>query len=181
MFDKLEKKLALYKKTGIYREPKEIEKREGKYIFIDHKRCINFASNDYLGLAASDRIKNIVAESFLRYGTSSSSSRLISGNYSLINDAEKEYAKYFGYEEAIFFPSGYQANLGLISALFDKDDIILFDKHVHSSIVKGMILSGASYFGFNHNSISHLRKRLSGFKEKKVSIITESIFSMDGD
>ncbi len=175
----LSKKIDFYKEAGIYRTPYEIGKREGKYLFIGNKRCINFASNDYLGIASANRINHIVAEAFLKYGTSSSSSRLISGNYSIINKAEEIYAKHFGYEDAIFFPSGYQANLALISALFDKEDTILFDKHAHSSIIKGIILSGAAYFGFNHNSVPHLKKRLS--RVKGASVITESLFSMDGD
>ena len=176
---RLLREISLYKKAWIHRKPCRIDRREGKYIIIGEKRCINFASNDYLGIASSNRINNIIAKAFLKYGTSSSSSRLISGNYTIINKAEKEYARYFGYEDALFFPSGYQANLALISALFSKDDIILFDKHVHSSIIKGIELSGANYFGFNHNSISHLRRRLSHLKG--ASVITESIFSMDGD
>jgi len=176
---RLFKKINFYKKAGIYRDPYRIDARKGKYILIGKKRYINFASNDYLGIASSNKINDIAAEAFLTHGTSSSSSRLISGNYSIINRAEEMYAEYFGYEDAVFFPSGYQANLALISALFDKDDIILFDKHVHSSIIKGIILSGANYFGFNHNSILHLKRRLSRLRE--ASVITESLFSMDGD
>ncbi len=179
--NKISKKLYLYKKGGIYRNPYKIDIRNGKYVFINKKKCINFASNDYLGIASSNKINQIVADSFFKFGTSSSSSRLISGNYSLINDAEKIYADYFGYEDAIFFPSGYQANLAVISALFQEDDIVLFDKHIHSSIIKGIILSGARYMGFNHNSISHLKRRLSNLNNNRVSIITESLFSMDGD
>lgn len=177
--NKLTKKMAFYKKAGIYRDPYSINAREGKYIRIGGKRCINYASNDYLGIASTNKINDIAAKSFLAYGTSSSSSRLLSGNYSITNKAEKIYAQYFGYENAMFFPSGYQANLAIISALFDRDDTVLFDKHVHSSIIKGIILSNATYLGFNHNSISHLRKRLSSLK--RASVVTESLFSMDGD
>ncbi len=180
IFEKIEKKLFFYKKEKLYRSPYKIEERQGKYVIIKGEKLLSFSSNDYLGLASSGRINKIVSDAFLKYGPSSSSSRLISGNYSLIVESEKKFAEYFGYEDAIFFPSGYQANIALISSLFEKDDIIVFDKHCHSSIIKGILLSGAKYFGFNHNSIDHLKKRLSKLKGS-ISLITESLFSMDGD
>ncbi len=176
----IQKKIELYKKSGLYRIPKEIKERKGKYIYLKDSVLLNFASNDYLGIAASGKANKIFADAFLQYGTSSSSSRLVSGNYSIINEAERIYARYFGYEDAMFFPSGYQANLALISGLFDKGSNIVFDKHVHSSIIKGIILSRANYYSFRHGSFSHLEKRLKETKEG-VAVITESLFSMDGD
>jgi 8-amino-7-oxononanoate synthase len=121
-----------------------------------------------------------VAGNFSRYGTSSSSSRLVSGNFKLLNEAEKAYARYFGYEAALFFPSGYQANLGVLATLFESGDTILFDKHIHASSVKGMSLSGATARGFNHGDVSHLEKRLPK-TAGPVAVVTESLFSMDGD
>jgi 8-amino-7-oxononanoate synthase len=141
---------------------------------------LNFSSNDYLGLGASEKLRQRAARNFQRYGTSSSSSRLVSGNYALISCAEEEYARYFGYEAALFFPSGYQANIGILSALFEKGDALIFDKHIHASSVKGMALSGASFQGYNHNSMNHLRRRLEG-KREQAAVLTESLFSMDGD
>jgi len=175
-----QERIEFHKRAGLYRSPKEIRKREGKYIYLGDSALINFASNDYLGIASSGKANRIFADAFLEYGTSSSSSRLVSGNYSITNEAEEVYAKYFGYEDAMFFPSGYQANLALISGLFEKGSNIIFDKHVHSSIIKGIILSGANYYGFRHNSISHLEKRLKEL-DGNASVITESLFSMDGD
>jgi len=175
------KKLKTYEKLFLKRSPYKIEKRSGKYIWIKGERFLNFSSNDYLGIASSRKANRIVSDAFLNFDISSSSSRLVCGNYSIIEKAEEEYAKFFGYEDALFFPSGYQANLAVISALFEKDDVILFDKHAHSSIIKGIMLSEAEYHGFNHNSISHLRKRLSKLQEKEIVVITESLFSMDGD
>ena len=113
--------------------------------------------------------------------TSGAASRLVSGNYGVISRAEEEYARYFGYESALFFPSGYQANIGVLSALFEKGDFLLFDKHVHASSIKGMILSGANFQGYNHNSMAHLRRRLEADKGRQAAVITESLFSMDGD
>ena len=182
MFNKrIINKLAAQKETGLYRKPLEIENRKGKYLLIDGREILNFASNDYLGLGSSEVLKRKVSSNFMKYGTSSSSSRLVSGNYSVINQAEKEYARFFGYEDALFFPSGYQANIGILSALFEKGDLLIFDKHIHASSVKGMILSGADFHGYNHNSMPHLCKWLEKSSGKKSVVLTESLFSMDGD
>jgi 8-amino-7-oxononanoate synthase len=105
----------------------------------------------------------------------------MSGNYSIINEAEKAYASYFGYDDALFYPSGYQANMGILSTFLERDDTVIFDKHIHASAVKGMAMSGAHFFGYNHNSMSHLEKRLETFKNKQIAVLTESLFSMDGD
>ncbi len=174
-------KLTAQKETGLYREPVEVENKEGRFLLIEGKKVLNFASNDYLGLSVSEKLRQKVSRNFLKYSTSSSSSRLVSGNYSVINQAEKEYARFFGYEDALFFPSGYQANLGILSALFEKGDLLIFDKHIHASSVKGMLLSGADFHGYNHNSMSHLCRWLEKFTKKKTAVLTESLFSMDGD
>ncbi len=171
----------LQRQTGLYREPPEVKIRDGKYLSIDGRRVLNFASNDYLGLGASEELRQRAARNFGKYGTSSSSSRLVSGNYSIINEAEKEYASYFGYGDAIFFPSGYQANLGILSTLLERGDDVIFDKHIHASSVKGMTMSGANFLGYNHNSLPHLEKRLEMCTSEQVAVLTESLFSMDGD
>jgi len=174
-------KLTAQKETGLYREPVEVENKEGRFLLIEGKKVLNFASNDYLGLSVSEKLRRKVSRNFLKYSTSSSSSRLVSGNYSVINQAEKEYARFFGYEDALFFPSGYQANIGILSALFEKGDLLIFDKHMHASSVKGMLLSGADFHGYNHNSMSHLCKWLEKFGGNQPAVLTESLFSMDGD
>jgi len=179
--ERVKDRLALQRQTGLYRDPPEIKRREGKYIFVGDQKLLNFASNDYLGLGVSDELRNKVVRNFKKYKTSSSSSRLVSGNYSVIAQAEKEYARYFGYEDALFFPSGYQANIGVLSTFFEKGDTIIFDKHIHASSVKGMTLSGATFKGYNHNAMSHLKKRLDANTQRQVAVLTESLFSMDGD
>ncbi|MDO9528185.1 MAG: pyridoxal phosphate-dependent aminotransferase family protein [Syntrophales bacterium] len=182
MFTKRYKnRLILQQQAGLYRNPPEITGREGKHLIVDGRKVLNFASNDYLGLSTSEDLRKKVSKNFQKYSTSSSSSRLVSGNYSIINRAEEEYASFFGYEDALFFPSGYQANVGILSTLFEKGDSVIFDKHIHASSVKGMTLSGAKFYGYNHNSMSHLKKRLDSNKEDQVAVLTESLFSMDGD
>lgn len=173
--------LEVQKQIGLYRDPPVIDRREGKYVFIGQKKLLNFSSNDYLGLSCSPVISEKVAENFRKFGSSSGSSRLVSGNYHAIQDAEQAYAQAFGYEDALFFPSGYQANIGVISTLFEPGDHLVFDKHIHASSVKGIQLSHADFQGYNHNSLSHLEKRLKTGKGKPRAVLTESLFSMDGD
>ncbi|OPY90146.1 MAG: 8-amino-7-oxononanoate synthase [Syntrophus sp. PtaU1.Bin208] len=179
--ERLKTQLKLHRQTGLYRQPPEIFRREGASLLLAEGRVLNFASNDYLGLGVSEVLRKQVARNFEKYGSSSSSSRLVSGNYSLIIEAERAYARYFGYEEALFFPSGYQANLALLSTLFDSGAVIFFDKHIHASSVKGLSLSPAQLAGYNHSSLAHLRKRLEKEGERETVVLTESLFSMDGD
>lgn len=181
MFDaRLRQKLALQKERGLYRNPPLVSHGDGRTVQVEGRTLINFASNDYLGLGRSESLRRQAADAFLRYGTSSSSSRLVSGNAAVIREAERAYAAYFGYEDALFFPSGYQANLALLSTLFGPEETLLFDKHVHASTVRGMQLGSAPFKGYRHNSMAHLEKRLAGATGNAV-VVTESLFSMDGD
>ncbi len=179
--NRIRERLKRQKITGLYRNPVQVKKRDGKYLETDHGRLLNFASNDYLGMGSSKALRKKVAANFEKYGSSSSSSRLVAGHYNAITEAEKAYAHYFGYESALFYPSGYQANLGVISALFEKNDTLIFDKHVHASTVKGIQLSEASFFGYNHNAMTHLEKRLKKNQGGTTAVISEALFSMDGD
>jgi 8-amino-7-oxononanoate synthase len=179
--ERYKNRLMIQKTTGLYRNPPEVSTKEGKYLLMGGRRVLNFASNDYLGLSISGEMRQKAARNFQKYGTSSSSSRLVSGNYSIINEAEKAYALYFGYNDTLFFPSGYQANMGVLSTFLEQGDTVIFDKHIHASSVKGVTMSGADFYGYNHNSMSHLEKRLKTYGNGQVAVLTESIFSMDGD
>jgi len=176
-------RLNFQKKNSLYRQPLKINRRDGRYVYIDDKKRINFASNDYLGLGCSDTFRQKVTLNFQKYGASASSSRLVSGNYSAITEAENAFAEYFEYPACLFFPSGYQANIGLLSALFERDDTIFFDKHVHASVIKGMLLSQSNFLGYRHNSMSHLEQRMKKYSSNQqiIAVVTESLFSMDGN
>jgi 8-amino-7-oxononanoate synthase len=178
--DRYRLKLKLQRQGGLLRQPPVVARREGKYIFCDGRRLINFASNDYLGLATSEKLRRRVAANFARYGSSSSSSRLVSGNFQLLNEAEDAFADFFGYEAALFYPSGYQANIGVLSVLFETGDRVVFDKHIHASSVKGLALSNCTPVGYNHSDFVHLEKRLRQYSGQ-AGLVTESLFSMDGD
>ncbi|MFH2066593.1 MAG: pyridoxal phosphate-dependent aminotransferase family protein [Pseudomonadota bacterium] len=179
--DRFKTAIEVQKQAGLYRNPPLIDRRDGRFIVIGRKKLLNFSSNDYLGLSGSRQFSKILAGNFRKFGTSSASSRLVSGNCRAIRDAEQAYAQAFGYEHALFFPSGFQANIGVISTLFEPGDHLFFDKHIHASSVTGIQLSGADFKGYNHSSLPHLEKRLKAGKESQKAVITESLFSMDGD
>lgn len=182
MFERrIKSRLKNQQDLGLYRDPPVIEDSKGKFVYTKGRKLLNLACNDYLGLASEPQLAEKVAEKFKKYGTSGSSSKLVSGNFKLIYEAEEAFADYFGYESALFYPSGFQCNLGLISTLFEKRDQVFFDKHIHSSLVKGLQFSGANYYGYKHNQNTHLAKRLQKEYHQQSGIITESLFSMDGD
>jgi 8-amino-7-oxononanoate synthase len=182
MFDqRFRKKLEQQRLTGLIRNPGLIDEKNGRFIRMDGRNILNFASNDYLGLAADSSVKSMVARNFAAYGPSASSSRLVTGNHRIIREAELKYAEYFGYEDALFLPSGFQANIAVISTLFSKEDEVFFDKHIHASSVKGITLSGASFYGYRHNDTTHLERRLSSKTGNTKGLVTEALFSMDGD
>ncbi|GAB6163870.1 8-amino-7-oxononanoate synthase [Desulfothermus naphthae] len=181
MFNEYKRLLKVQKESHLLRKPEIICNRQGKYVDAGKKRLINFASNDYLGLCSDKKIKQIFSKNFQKYPCSSSSSRVVCGNYSVVLEAEKNFADFFGYEDCLFFQSGFQANLALMSTIFLKNQSVLADKHIHASSIMGLKLGGVPFKTYNHNKISHLRKRLDKLNGKSCWVITESLFSMDGD
>ncbi len=174
-------RLINQKKQGLYRHPPTVVARTGRLIQVGQRQLLNFASNDYLGLGASTQLAQRVAQNFDKYGASASSSRLVSGYYSAIEEAEAALAEYCGYNSALIYPSGYQCNLGVIATLFEKGDTVFGDKHIHASSVAAIKLSGARFYGYNHNCMDHLKRRLTTTASSWAAILTESLFSMDGD
>ena len=168
---------------GALRTLKAISYRNMGRITINKKSYIDFSSNDYLGLSQHPRLIAASKKAIDEFGTSSSASRILSGNLELHQKLEEATANFKNKEAALIFNSGYQANLGIISALYGKDDCIFLDRLSHASIIDGIILAQAKLFRFNHNDPNHLgtliKKERGRFK--KALIITESIFSMDGD
>jgi len=151
--------------------------------YMDDKEFIDFSSNDYLGLCDHPDIKEAFKESIDRFGVGSSASRLLSGDLEIYHQLEQNIATFKQKEAALVFNSGYQANLGIISALVGRGDVVFCDKLSHASIIDGIILSGAKLFRFLHNDVNNLEDLLKEqrSKFKKSLIITETIFSMDGD
>lgn len=181
-----EDEIDYLKKVDNYRQIYDIQKKSGKYIFIDNKKLLNLSSNDYLGLSTN---KNLLKE-FINlkleddeFLFSSASSRLLTGSSSVYNLLEKNLAKMFKKEKALLFNTGYQCNLGVVSTLAKKEDIIFSDKLNHASIIDGIKLSNANFYRYKHLDYNHLENLLKKYrnKYKNAFIISESIFSMDGD
>jgi 8-amino-7-oxononanoate synthase len=138
----------------------------------------DFYSNDYLGIAKNGLIETILSDKHLAHG--STGSRLLAGNYPLIEETEKEIASFHEAEAALIFNSGYDANFGLLSCIAGKGDLILYDKLSHASLRDGIRQSFADSFSFAHNDPAELEKKLKN-KKGNCFVVTESVFSMDGD
>jgi 8-amino-7-oxononanoate synthase len=146
------------------------------------KRMLNLASNNYLGLAGDKRLVDAAMEAGSMYGAGATASRLITGNYPLYDEAERLIASWKGTEKALLIGSGYTANLGALSALLGRNDIVYSDRLNHASITDGILLSRAEHKRYRHNDLEHLEKLLrEAPMSKKKLIITDTIFSMDGD
>ena len=158
-----------------------IEDKKGKTIIINNKRVINMSGNDYLGLSNDKRIINKGYELAKRYGAGSTGSRLMSGNLKFIEDFEKELAEILKTERSLIFNSGWHANIALITTFADKNTTVFCDRLNHASIYDGIKLSGASMIRYHHNNMKDLEEKLNNDNTKKKIIITESVFSMDGD
>ena len=168
-FGTLEKKLSVIKKNNLLRNLQD-SNVEKQFIKQDGRKLLNFSSNDYLGIKSS-KIKHTQFQS---------SSRLVSGNDTSFSVLEKKLAKHKSQEQSIIFPTGYMANLGMITSIATKHDTIFSDELNHASIVEACKLSGSKIKIFKHNDIGDLERKVQKTKGKKI-LITEGIFSMDGD
>lgn len=175
--------LKVQAQKGLLRVLRPASLRNKGRIFFKGREYIDFSSNDYLGLSNHPRLIEESIKALAKSGTSSSASRLLSGDSELFHQLEEKIAKFKNKEAALFFNSGYQANVGIISSLYGKGDCIFLDQLTHASIIDGVILSGAKFFRFLHNDTGHLESILQKerAKFKQALIVTEGIFSMDGD
>ncbi|MBD1858342.1 MULTISPECIES: 8-amino-7-oxononanoate synthase [Leptolyngbya] len=178
----LEQSLKSIERAGWQRSTKTID-RPGAVIQLDDRQFLNFASNDYLGLATDDRLVNAAIQAIQSYGTGSTGSRLLTGHRALHRELETAIAQLKQAEDAIVFSSGYLANLGAIAALVGKRDLILSDQYNHSSLRNGAIVSGATTLDYAHCDIQDLRTKLEQQRQhfQHCLIITDTVFSMDGD
>jgi len=171
------------REEGLIRSLKAISTRNKGIIRIGNKEYIDFSSNDYLGLSGHPRLAEESKMAIDKFGTAVCASRLLSGDLQMHHQLEEEIANFKNKEAALFFNSGYQANVGFISSLYGRGDVVFFDRLSHASIVDGVVLSQAKFFRFLHNDVLHLESLLKKerAKFKKALVATESVFSMDGD
>ena len=179
----IEKSLDTIRRAHWHRSPQSIESSPGAVVKLAARRLINFASNDYLGLAGDDRLIQAAMAATKEFGTGATGSRLLSGHRDLHQQLELAIANLKQTEDALVFSSGYLANLGAIVSVVGKRDLILSDKYNHSSLKNGAALSGATALEYSHCNLEDLTAKLeqNRARYRKCLIITDSVFSMDGD
>ena len=168
---------------GLLRTLEPIEAIEQGRITINKRVLVDFASNDYLGISQHPVLIKGANAALERWGAGSRASRLMSGDFEIHHELERSIARLKGAETAILFGSGYLANIGVISALCGKGDVVFSDRFIHASMVDGILLSGARFFRFRHNNLDHLESLLKQHRgrHKRALILVESLYSMEGD
>lgn len=158
---------------------------DGRDVIVNGQRMLNLSSNDYLGLAADRRLREAFLETLTpdTFLPTSSSSRLLTGNFTGYTKLEQELARLFGTEAALVFNSGYHANTGILPAVSDAQTLILADKLVHASLIDGIRLSAARCIRYRHNDLAQAGRLVEEHHRtySRIILVTESIFSMDGD
>lgn len=180
--------LAQRSESGQFRRCKIVEPSEPStgtspmHVQVDGQSAINFSSNDYLGLSRDSRLQEAAIEAIRRYGTGSAAARLISGTNELVHTLEHRLAEFKQTEAALVFNSGYQANVSILQAILEPGDWVFCDKLNHASLMDGCRLSGARWTRYHHLDLENLEARLKKAPSNvKKWIVTDSVFSMDGD
>lgn len=183
MSDPLQLRAALdqRKSNHLYRQRRLLQSAQGAEVVVDGKPCLNFCSNDYLGLANHPDVVAAFTAAANDFGVGSGASHLVCGHSSLHHQLEQELADYVGRDRAVLFSTGYMANLGVVNALVGKQDAVFEDKLNHASLLDAGLLSGARFQRFLHNDLANLEARLKKSTENKKLIVVDSVFSMDGD
>ncbi len=166
---------------GRWREFVPIDSAPGPQVIIKGKKVILLCSNDYLGLTQSTILKKKAIEAIKKFGTGSGASRMISGSLELHLELEEQVARFKGKEKALVFSTGYMTNLGAVTSLVGKGDAIFSDELNHASLVDAARLSRAKIYVYKHLDMNHLKDLLKNSREQKKLIITDGVFSMDGD
>jgi 8-amino-7-oxononanoate synthase len=174
-------RLEELRERGLYRRLRLIEGPQGPRVLVAGREVLLLCSNDYLGLAADDRVREAAAEAALRWGAGAGASRLISGNMQPHRELETRLAAFKGYERALLFGSGYLANMGTIAALAGPGEIVFSDELNHASIIDGCRLARAETVVYRHNDTEHLESLLRESAGTPALIVTDGVFSMDGD
>lgn len=181
----LEENLQDLRNKGLYNEIDVIQGQNGPVINIEGKELINLSSNNYLGLATNKRMMDASIKATEKYGVGAGAVRTINGTLDIHTTLEKKLAEFKHTEAAIAFQSGFNCNMGAISAVMNKKDAILSDALNHASIIDGCRLSGAKIIRVNHSDMDDLRAKAKEAREsglyEKIMVITDGVFSMDGD
>ena len=177
----LRNRLAELESNGLRRRLRLIDGAQGPRVLLDGKPVLLLCSNNYLGLADHPRLREAAAKAALHLGTSAGASRLISGSMAIHAELERRLAEFKSTEAALLFGSGYLANTGVIGALARRGDVVCSDELNHASIIDGCRLAGAETFVYRHGDTDHLEWGLRQARGRAALIVTDGVFSMDGD
>lgn len=182
-WDFLSKQIEDRKQQGLFRHRHLLESPQGCHIRVDGRDMLSFCSNDYLNLANDPRVVAAAQAALAESGLGGGASHLVSGHHQLHHQLEVELAAFTGRQRALCFSTGYMANLGVISALLDRHSLVLQDRLNHASLLDAGKLSGARLQRYLHNDMQSLSERLeaAGQREQRVLVVTDGVFSMDGD
>ena len=177
----IEDRLAEIRNRGLYRRMRCVSGPQGPRVLLDGKPVLLLCSNNYLGLADHPRVREAAAEAAMRYGASAGASRLVSGNMTIHRRLEEQLAGFEGSDACLLFGSGYLANAGVVSALAREGDVVFSDALNHASIIDGCRLARAETLVYRHLDIDHLEWGLRQAEGRGALIVTDGVFSMDGD
>jgi len=178
----LDDEIAELRERGLFRWPRELQGEQAPVCMYDGRRVINLCSNNYLGLASDPRLKEAARRAIDEYGVGSGAVRTIAGNMTIHQALERRLAAFKRAEAALLFQSGFTANAGTVAAILGKEDVVVSDELNHASIIDGCRLSGAERKVFPHKDIAAARQCLEASRTaRRVLVITDGVFSMDGD
>jgi glycine C-acetyltransferase/8-amino-7-oxononanoate synthase len=175
------RELAALRTAGLQRRPRWIDGAQDTWVTVDGRRALLLCSNNYLGLANHPAVRDAAQKAAVDYGAGAGASRLISGSMRLHHALEEQLAAFKRTEAALLFNSGYHANIGAITAVLGKEDAVFSDELNHASVIDGCRLSGARICVYRHTDVGALAALLAGTTARRKLVVTESIFSMDGD
>jgi glycine C-acetyltransferase/8-amino-7-oxononanoate synthase len=177
----IEDRLEDLRDRGLYRRMRMVSGPQGPRVLLDGRPVLLLCSNNYLGLADHPRVREAAADAAMRWGVGAGASRLVSGTMTIHRRLEERLADFKGTRSALLFGSGYLANIGVIGALAGRDEVVFSDKLNHASIIDGCRLARAETFVYEHCDLDHLAWGLRQAEGRGALIVTDSIFSMDGD
>ncbi|MBA2507061.1 MAG: 8-amino-7-oxononanoate synthase [Thermoleophilaceae bacterium] len=179
--NEIEDRLEELRRSGLYRKLRMVSGPQGPRVLLNGKPVLLLCSNNYLGLADHPRVRQSAADAAMRWGVGAGASRLVSGNMTVHRRLEEMLADFKGTEGCVLFGSGYLANTGVVSSLAREGDLVFSDELNHASIVDGCRLSRAETFVYRHKDMDHLEWGLAQAKGRGALIVTDGVFSMDGD
>ena len=180
-FPDLSDELHALDAQGLLRQRRILETAQGAHVKVDGQDYLSFCSNDYLGLAAHPRLMEAACRGVEQYGVGAGASHLIVGHSAAHHQLELALAAFLDQPQALLFSTGYMANLGIVSALLGRNDVVLADKLNHASLNDAAVLSRAKFLRYRHADLQHLEQLLQGAQGRRKLVVSDAVFSMDGD